>query len=159
MTLVHVLVAALLVAGLVGAVVPLVPGTPLILAAALVYAVATDWQPVGIGRLLILAGLGALAYALDALAGALGTRALGGTWWAVAGALVGTLVGLFFAPLGLLLGPLAGATLGELIRTRHLRDSVKSGVGALVGLLAGAAAKLAVALAMTGLLLWWIWRA
>lgn len=158
MLFVHVLVGALLLAGLVGSVVPLLPGAPLILAAALVYAVATDWTPIGVGRLLILAGLGALAYALDWIAGAWGTRTLGGSWWAVAGALLGTLVGLFFGPLGLLLGPLVGAVVAELARTRRLRESVKSGVGAVIGVLAGAVAKLGVALAMTGLFLWWVWR-
>jgi uncharacterized protein YqgC (DUF456 family) len=158
MLAVHVLVGALLLAGLVGAVVPLIPGTPLILAAALIHAIATDWHPVGVGRLVILAGLGALAYALDALASAWGTRAFGGTWWAVGGALAGGLAGLLFAPLGLVLGPLAGAIGAELIRTRQLRGSVRSGVGALVGLVAGAAAKLALAVTMVGLFLWWIWR-
>ena len=49
MTALGVIVAVLMLAGLVGAVVPLLPGTPLVFAGALVYAIATDWAPVGAG--------------------------------------------------------------------------------------------------------------
>ena len=78
MTAAYGLVAILLIAGLLGSILPFLPGTPLILAGTLLYAVVTDFDPIGMGRLLILAGIAALAYGLDYLAGAFGVKKLGG---------------------------------------------------------------------------------
>jgi len=155
---VHILVGLLMVAGLVGSLLPFVPGTPFILAGALIYALATDFNPVGWGRLFILVMLAALAGALGYAGAALGATTSGGSRWAVAGALLGGLVGIFFGPLGLLLGPLAGAVGGELLRSGNLEGSARSGVGALAGVVAGAIAHFTLALVMVGLFLWWIWR-
>jgi hypothetical protein len=88
-TVAYVLVALLLLAGLAGSVLPLLPGTPLILAGALLHALVTGFEPIGAGRLLVLAGLTALASILDYAAGAAGARRFGGSRWAVVGALCG----------------------------------------------------------------------
>lgn len=158
LTAISILVGALMLVGIAGAVVPGIPGTPLILVAALIYAFATDWTPVGLGRLAVLAGLTVVAEAAGWLGVALGARRSGGSRWAVAGALAGALVGLAFAPVGLIVGPLAGAVLAEWLRTGRIRGSVRSGVGAALGVLAGAALQAAVALIMVTLFCWWVWR-
>ena len=158
MTVVYVIVALLMVAGLAGAVVPFLPATPLVFAGALVYALATDWDPIGPGRLVLLGVVAAAGWVLQQLAGALGARHYGGSRAAVAGALIGTVVGLFLAPLGLLLGPVLGAIAGELLATGRPRESVQSGLGALVGLAAGVVANLVSGLVMVALFLWWVWR-
>ncbi len=154
----YVVVGALLLAGVVGAVLPYVPGAPLIVAGAVIYAVATDFVPVGWGRLAILAGLMALGFVLEHAASALGARRFGGSRWAVIGALVGGIVGLFFGPFGLLLGPLIGAVAGEVIASGELMASLRAGVGTVVGLVIGMLTKFGLALAMVGLFLWWLWR-
>ena len=82
MIAVYVTVAVLLIAGLVGSFLPLLPGTPLIVLGALLYAFMTDFQTIGVGRLLILVGFSLLAYALDYTAGALGVKKFGGSSWA-----------------------------------------------------------------------------
>lgn len=154
-----VVVGLLLLVGFLGSFLPFVPGTPLILVAALVDALATSFDPIGPGRLLVLAGLAALGYALDYVAGALGTRKLGGSGWGVAGALLGGLVGIFFAPVGLLVGPILGAIAGETLRSGNLDGkSLKSGLGAFFGMLAGVLAKGALATVMVSLILWWLIR-
>lgn len=158
MSAVDVVVALLMVAGLAGAALPFVPGTPLILAGALVYAFATDFAPIGIGRLVILGVVALLAQALAWVGAAIGTRHFGGGRWAVAGALVGAVVGLTFAPVGLVLGPLAGATLVELVRTGNLRSSARSGLGAVLGVIVGGAAHVALAAVMVALFYWWVVR-
>ena len=151
-------VGALLVLGLVGTVAPFLPGTPLIFLGALVYAYATDWIPVGAGRLAILGALSVVSYALHYLAGALGARRGGGGVWAFVGALVGGIVGLFFGLPGLLLGPPLGAIAGELLKSGDLRTSVRTGLGAFLGMLAGAVASFAIGVTMIGLFLWWVGR-
>jgi uncharacterized protein YqgC (DUF456 family) len=158
MAFVYVLVGLLLIVGLVGSVVPALPGTILILAAAAIHALATGFDPIGPGRLVLLAFLTLVAYALDYLAGALGVKRFGGSGWAVAGAVVGALVGLFLGLPGLILGPLVGALAAEYAYTRQLNTSARAALGTVVGLLVGAVAKVGLGLAMIGLFLFWVWR-
>ena len=152
------LVAVLLIAGLAGSVLPILPGTPLILAAALLQGLVTDFNPIGAGRLLLLAGLAALAYVLEYVAGAVGVKKFGGSAWAIVGAVVGAVVGLFFGPPGLLIGPVIGAVAGELIKSGEVEHSLKAGFGALVGIAVAILGRFALAFTMVGLILWWLWR-
>ena len=157
-TVLWVVVGALLVLGLIGTVAPFLPGTVLIFVGALVYAYATDWTPVGFGRLAILGTLCALSYALHYVASALGARHGGGSAWAFAGAVIGGIVGLFFGLPGLLLGPPLGAIAAELFKSRDLRLSVRTGIGTFLGMAAGAVANFAIGVAMIALFLWWAAR-
>ena len=158
LTAVGILVGLLFVAGLVGSIVPWMPGPLFILAGAVVWAVATDFQTLGWGRLALLAALAALSFLLDFLAGALGARRYGASRWGVVGAIAGAIVGLFLGPLGLIGGCVAGAVAGELLRGADLEGGVRSGLGALLGLLAGLVADLVISLTMIGLFLYWVWR-
>jgi uncharacterized protein YqgC (DUF456 family) len=157
-TLVNVVVALLMLAGLVGSIVPFVPGAPLIFAGALLHAVATDFRPIGAGRLAILAAIGVLAWALEHVAGVLGARRAGGSRAAVIGAIIGMAVGVIVAPIGLLLGPIIGAIAGELLSGRAPQASVRAGIGAAIGALTGVVAHFALALVMVALFVWWLWR-
>ena len=158
MVVVNVLVIVLMAAGLAGAALPFVPGTPLILAGALLYAVATDFTPVGLGRLAILTVLALAGAAGGAVAGSIGARRAGGSRRAALGALLGLAVGLFMGPIGLVAGPIVGAILGELSGARPWAESVRAGLGTLLGMVVGAVAHVAVAGVMVGLFAWWIWR-
>jgi uncharacterized protein len=149
-------VGALMLLGLVGTFVPFLPGTPLIFLGALVHGFATGWTSIGPGRLAILGSLAVLAYLLHYAAGALGARQVGGSAWAVVGALIGGVVGMFFGIPGLLLGPPIGAIVGELVKTGEVRASVRSGLAAFVGMVAGAIANFAIALVMIALFVWWV---
>jgi uncharacterized protein YqgC (DUF456 family) len=148
----------LLVVGLAGSLLPILPGSPLILAAALIHALVTDFSPIGAGRLLVLAGLAVLAFVLDYVAGAVGVKKFGGSAWAVVGALLGAVIGLFFGPPGLLIGPVVGAVAGELVKSGEVEHSLKAGFGAVVGLVCGLLARFALAFTMVGLFVWWLWR-
>ena len=153
-----VLIGGLLLLGLAGTLVPFLPGTPLIVVAALVHGIAYDWVPMTPWRLALLAALSAAGYVLHYVAGGLGARRAGGSMWAVAGALVGGVIGIFFGIPGLLLGPPLGAIGGELMRGGDVAMSVRAGLAAFVGMVAGAMANFALAVVMIGLLLWWVAR-
>jgi uncharacterized protein YqgC (DUF456 family) len=154
-TAVWLIVGVLLVGGLAGTIVPFLPGTPLIVAGALVHAVAYDWRPITPLRLGVLAALAVLGFALSHAAGALGARRAGGSRWAVAGAIAGGVVGLFLGIPGLLLGPPIGAIAGEMLRGGGVRTSVRTGLAACAGMLAGAVANFAIGVTMIGLFVWW----
>ena len=152
------LVFVLMIAGVIGSLLPFIPGTPLILVGALIYAVATDFEPVDEWRLLFLVALAIVAYTLDYLSGALGTKKLGGSRWAMFGAVAGGLVGIFFGPLGILLGPIVGAVAIELMYRKDMTIALKSGVGAVIGVLLGVVAKLSISVIMVGLFSFWVFR-
>src|SRR5690349_24587077 len=109
MTLLAVVVGLLFVAGLIGSIVPWLPGPLFVLVGALIWAIATDFQTVGLGRLVVLTALTALSAVLGFAAGALGARGGGGRRWSMIGAGVGALVRVLFGPLGMIHGPGLGA--------------------------------------------------
>ena len=157
MTVVGLVVALLFLAGLVGSVVPWLPGPVFVVAGALVWALATDFETLGAGRLAVLSALAAIAFVLDLVVGAVGARRYGASPLGMAGAILGALVGLFFGPLGPIIGCVVGAVAGELLRGADLARSVRSGAGAVIGLVAGLAVDLLVTIAMIGLFLYWVW--
>lgn len=158
MIAIYVLTTLLMLTGLAGTLLPVVPGAALILLGAVVYAAATGFDPVGPGRLLILAALAGSAYVLDYAAGALGARRFGGSGWAVGGALVGALVGIFFGLPGLVFGPPLGAVAAEWLHTRQTGTSLRTGLGTAIGLLVGVGVKLGIAALMIVLFLVWVLR-
>ena len=144
------LVLALLLmgAGLAGSILPGLPGTPLVLIAAIAHKLYFGAHGVGWLVMTLLAGLMAVSIAMDYAASVYGAHKLGATWRGATGAIVGGLIGLFFNLPGLLLGPFVGALLFELAGGRNLKESSRAGVGATLGLLAGTLGKLACCLAM-----------
>src|SRR2546427_4850619 len=114
-TVVGIVVGALFLAGLVGALIPWIPGPLFILIGVLVWAVATQFAVIGVGRLVILVTLALTTLLVNFAAGPIGARPSGGSRRAVGGAIVGALARLLFGPPGLLLGPLVGPAAGAVI--------------------------------------------
>jgi uncharacterized protein YqgC (DUF456 family) len=143
----------LIVIGVLGIVLPALPGAPLIFLGALLGAWAEDFVYLGFGSLIALGVLAALAIAVDFIAGAFGVKRFGASRRAVVGATIGAIVGLFFGLVGVLLGPfIVGAVIGELSLRRNFAAAGRAGVGATLGLALGTAAKLAIAFAMVGVI-------
>jgi uncharacterized protein YqgC (DUF456 family) len=142
---------ALMGVGLAGCVVPGLPGTPLVLIAAVAHRLWFGPASVSNIILALLVLLTLISLALDYLAGVAGARGFGATWRGVLGAAVGALIGLFFGPVGLLVGPFLGATGFEWLSGREFRQAGRAGFGAFLGMLGGAVGKVACCLAMIGL--------
>ena len=137
--------------GVAGAILPGLPSTPFVLAAAVGHKLYFGPTGPAWWVLVILALLTALSLVVDYLASVYGAKRLGATWRGAVGAVVGGLIGLFFAVPGILLGPFIGAAVFELAGGRNWKESGWAGVGATLGLLAGTLGKLACCLAMMGL--------
>ncbi len=152
------LAALLVVGGVLGLVLPGLPGAPLVFAGLIAAAAADDFEFVGVWSLLALGFMAGLTYAVDFVAGALGAKKFGASKRAVIGAAIGALVGALGVVVGLLaglpglvLGPFVGAVIGELSQHGNLRQAGWAGFGATLGLALGAAVKLGLALSMIGL--------
>lgn len=147
----YVLAAVLILVGIVGSVLPVLPGVPIVFAGMLLAAWADHFTHVGSITLIILGVLTVIALIIDFIAGVMGAKRVGASRHAVIGAVIGTLVGIFLGIPGLLLGPFVGALLGELVAGGTLRKATGVGVGAWVGFLVGTVAKLGLCFAMLGL--------
>jgi uncharacterized protein YqgC (DUF456 family) len=148
--LLWVLAGILMLIGLAGTVLPLLPGIPLMLIGMLVAAWAEDFTRITWVTLVILGVLMALSFVVEFVAAALGVKRTGASRQAITGAALGTLLGFFFGFAGLLLGPFIGAVAGELLARRDASAALTAGLGAWVGFVLGAVAKLAVAFTMLG---------
>lgn len=148
--LIWVLAVALISIGLVGLVLPAIPGAPLLFAGLVAAAWAEDFSYVGTGTLVALGVMAALTYAVDFAATAFGAKRFGASRRGIVGAAIGALLGLFLGVLGVLIGPFVGAVVGELSARRDLASAGRAGIGATLGLAIGAAAKLALGMAMIG---------
>lgn len=151
--LIKILAATLVLVGLAGTVVPILPGVPLVFAGLLMAAWADQFQHVGAVTLTILGVLTVLSLVADFLASALGAKKLGASPRAVAGATIGALVGILFGLPGLIFGPFIGAVLGELSANRALVQAGKAGLGTWIGLLLGSVVKLTLSFLMVGIFL------
>ena len=135
--------------GLIGTVVPILPGTTIILAGAVIHRMmlgpekSIGWPTIGVLVLLTLA-----TYALDFLGSYFGAKYFGATKWGTFGAFIGALIGLFFGIIGLFVGPVIGAIAGEFVAGKRMIAAGKAGWGSLLGNLAGMIGKLVIALAM-----------
>jgi uncharacterized protein YqgC (DUF456 family) len=150
--------AVLIVVGLAGALVPAVPGIPLIMGGIWLIAAVDGYRHLGRWWLLSIGLVGVVGLTLDLVAGALGAKRVGASKQAVWGALVGTLIGLFFGLPGLLLGPFIGAVAGELTAGNSILRSTHVGAGAWLGLIFGTIIKLVASLMMVALFgagWWW----
>jgi uncharacterized protein YqgC (DUF456 family) len=148
-----VLATILVVVGLIGIVLPALPGTILIFLGLLLAAWADGFSRVGVGTLVVIGVIAAASYAVDFVAAALGARHLGASPRAMAGAALGTLLGLLFGLPGLVLGPFVGAVLGELTVHRDLARAGRAGVAAWIGFAIGMAVKVALAFSMIAIFL------
>ena len=146
----YVLAALLIVIGIVGTVLPILPGVPIVFGGMLLAAWADHFVHVGKITLILLGVLTVAALAIDFIASMLGAKRVGASRYAVIGALLGSVIGLFFGIPGLLLGPFVGALMGELVAGGSLRRATGVGVGAWLGFVVGAAAKIGVCFAMLG---------
>lgn len=137
--------------GLLGTFLPLLPGIPLIWLAALGYSAVTGFYPVGWNVIFWFGVIMLASFAIDALAQAYGTKRYGASRWGVVGSLVGTLLGFPLGLIGLIFGPLAGAFVFELLGGRHPEQALRAGIGSFLGFLGGSLIKVIMAAVMIGI--------
>lgn len=139
-----------IIGGIIGSVLPVLPGPPLSYVGLLLLHFTERYQ-FSSRFLIIWAIITAAVYALDYIIPAYGTKRYGGSKRGVWGSVIGLVIGLFFfPPLGIIIGPFVGAVIGELTLGLDSRTAFRSGFGSFMGFLAGTLMKLIAA----GLMAW-----
>lgn len=140
-----VLGALLIMLGLAGSFLPVIPG-PLtswlgLLSLHYTSKVEQDWRFLGWTLAIAL-----IVMILDYLIPIWGTKALGGTKAGAVGSTIGLVVGLFFPPFGILFGPFVGALAGELSKNSDRKSALRAAFGSFLGFLSGVMLKLIISL-------------
>ena len=147
-TLLYLAAVALVIVGLLGTVLPVLPGALFVFLGLTLAAWADDFTRVGVVGLTIIGVLGLVSWGADFAATYLGAKRVGASPQALVGATLGGAIGLFLGLPGMILGPFAGAVGGELIARRELRRAGKVGLGTWLGLVAAAVVKVILAFMM-----------
>jgi len=138
----------LMAAGLLGNILPLLPGAPFLIAGFLLGAWLDDFQRVGWGWLALLIVLAVIMQIIDVISGAWGAKKMGASRMAVIGATIGAVLGLFFGLPGIILGPFVGAMLGELYVGQDVMRATGVGFATWLGMVVGMLLKVGLSLVM-----------
>lgn len=151
-----------MVFGVFGALIPGIPGVPLIVAAIVIWGVIKGFAGITV-PLIVAIGALLLSLAVDFLAVAWGAQKAGASKWGQLGAFVGVIVGTlgllpalpFGGPLvGLLLGAILGAVIGEYLYRKDFKIAVKAAAGIIVGSLIGNLVQVVIAIVTVLLFVW-----
>jgi len=147
----YLLAALLIVGGVAGAILPVLPGIPMIFGGIWLAAAVDDYRHLGWGWLIAIGIVGAVGIALDFVSASFGAKKIGASPRALWGAGAGTVIGMFFGIPGLIVGPFAGAVVGELWSGESVLRSAHVGVSTWVGMLVGIVAKVVLSFLMIGM--------
>jgi uncharacterized protein YqgC (DUF456 family) len=136
--------------GLLGTILPLIPGIPLIWAVFLGYGLYDGWESYGLAVMVITGLAVAASLVLDQLASVWGAKRFGAGKAGMIGSIAGGILGvIFFSIPGLVLGAFAGAAGFEMLfGGQELKEAAEAGAGAVVGLLLGGLAKFIIGVVM-----------
>jgi len=145
----------LMLVGIAGAILPVIPGVPISWAGFICLYLSPslpfDWF------FIIITGVVAITlYILDYIIPAIGTKKFGGSKAGAWGTTIGLLAGIFAPiPFGILIGPFVGALLGELIFNQtEGKTAIKAAFGSFIGFLASTFIKVFATLTYLGIFIY-----
>jgi len=141
----------LIAVGVIGTIVPVLPGTVIIFAGMLLYWWGVGFAVPAVAILWWLSGLTVASLGVDYLAGIYGAKRFGASRAGVWGGVVGALVGIVIPPplVGIVIGTFVGTVVAEMVwgGADHTR-ALRSGAGSALGFLGGTLIKVVIALVM-----------
>jgi len=140
----------LMVLGLAGCVLPILPGPPLSFIGLFLLALIKHFSPPLTPTLvIIMAGVTILVVVMDYIIPLLGAKRYGASKWGVWGSVVGMVVGMLWSPFGMLVGAFVGAFVAELLAGKKHWEALRAGWGVVMGTLFATVLKLVVSGVMT----------
>jgi uncharacterized protein YqgC (DUF456 family) len=148
-------VLIIMIVGLAGVILPVLPGIPLIFGGIVLYGVLSGFEKITFDLILIFAGLTLFGLIADFLANYLSVKKMGGGRAGAIGAVIGLFIGIFFVGLvGIILLPFVFAVVFELIAGKREGQALKAGLGSFLGLLFGGVLRFAIGCIMIGIFVW-----
>lgn len=142
----------IMIIGALGTFLPVIPGTPIIFAAALGYAIYEGFKEVTVLVLVVLFLLMAVTLGIDYFAAAIGAKKYGASKYGTWGSFIGGIIGIILLNIpGLIIGPFIGAIAGEMVSGQNFKTAFRVGLGTMMGLAGGAILKFVFAAAMIGI--------
>lgn len=142
----------IMLVGILGCFLPLLPGPPLCYIALLIQQLRSD-PPFTSKFLWIWAGITVVVTVLDYVIPLYGTKRFGGSKYGIWGCTIGLVAGFWLGPLGIIIGPFVGAFIGEIIANNNSNQALKAAWGSFAGFLFGTLLKLVVCVIMAWYLL------
>jgi len=137
--------AILILLGLLGSVLPVLPGPPLSFLGLLLFALVCNFSPPLTPTLIIIMmSITIVVTVVDYFTPLIGAKKYGTSKWGIYGSIGGMIVGAFFSPFGILLGALIGAVLVEWMVSKKEKQALRAGWGIFIGSLLGTILKLGV---------------
>jgi uncharacterized protein YqgC (DUF456 family) len=138
----------LLLGGIVGCIIPFLPGPPLAYGSLILLQISSN-KPFTEKFLVIWALATVTILIADYYIPIWGTKKFGGTKGGVWGATIGLVLGIFLSPpIGLIVGPFIGAFVGEMLLNQDSNKAFRSAIGSFVGFVAGTLMKLGISIVM-----------
>jgi uncharacterized protein YqgC (DUF456 family) len=131
----------LVITGVIGSILPLIPGPPIAYLGLLMQQLREP-DPFTAKFMWIWAGIVVVSLVLDYLVPAWGTKKFGGTKYGVWGSTLGFILAFWMGPWGVVIGPFIGAFLGEMIAGQDSKKSLRAAWGSFVGFLLGSLLKI-----------------
>jgi uncharacterized protein YqgC (DUF456 family) len=130
-----------IIVGILGSLLPVLPGPPISYAGLLLLHF-TRFAQFGTRFLLMFGVLTVVVAVLDYVVPVWGTKKFGGSRYGTWGAAIGVLIGIFFGPPGIIIGPFLGAVLGEILYGKKSNEAFRAGFGSFIGFITGVIMKL-----------------
>lgn len=142
----------MVVVGIAGTLLPMLPGVPLVFAGLLLISWLDGFTKVSILTIVIIGVLALIAWAIDFAASIVTAKKVGASKQALWGTVIGGVVGLFVGGLaGIILGPAIGAMIGELMAHQDQSRATTVGIAAGLGFVLALVAKWVLTLLMLGI--------
>jgi uncharacterized protein YqgC (DUF456 family) len=135
----------LILLGLAGSILPVLPGPPLSFIGLFLLSLATHFSPPLTSTFVILMALVTiLVTAIDHVIPLIGAKRYGASKWGVWGSVVGMMIGIFWPPIGMLVGAFIGAVVTEWLIRKKKGEALRAGWGVVIGIFWGMVLKLGV---------------
>lgn len=144
-------VFVLVVLGILGLALPVLPGVPLLFGGLLLAAWIDEFTKVSGTTIAVIGVIALLAWLIDIVASVITTKSVGASRQALIGTLIGAGVGILGGVPGIILGTVAGAVIGEIMAYRNLSRATRVGIAAGLGFVLALVVKLLFALLMIGI--------
>lgn len=142
-----VIASCLMIAGIIGSVVPFLPGPPLSYGGLLVLQLR-EVTAFSTKFLLIWLAVVVVIVVLDYVVPIYGTKKFGGSKYGMWGCTIGLIAGFWFGPIGIIAGPFVGAFVGELLANNESDRALKAALGSFIGFMFSTLLKLVTCLVM-----------